>query len=93
MANYKAFLIKLTQNLNILRECEAKYSGNAPLELLNQIADHQEAMYEFKRNRRHQSAFSRLETMIAYLYAYLAYLSEQALLSLDFVENPIGCGQ
>lgn len=32
------------------------------------------AQYEFKRNRRHQSALSRLETMIGYLYAYLFWL-------------------
>ncbi|MBE7553143.1 MAG: hypothetical protein HS126_18880 [Anaerolineales bacterium] len=44
MADYKAFLTKLTQNLNTLREREAKYGGNAPLELLNQIDDHQKAM-------------------------------------------------
>lgn len=44
MADYKAFLIKLQQNLNTLREREAKYGGNAPLELLNQIEDHQTAI-------------------------------------------------
>jgi hypothetical protein len=44
MADYKAFLIKLTQNLNMLREREAKYGGNATLELLNQIEDHQKAI-------------------------------------------------
>jgi hypothetical protein len=43
MADYKAFLIKLTQNLNTLREREAKYGGNTPVELLNQIADHEQA--------------------------------------------------
>lgn len=35
----KAFLTKLRNNLNILQEREAKYGGNAPLELLNQIGD------------------------------------------------------
>lgn len=44
MTDYKAFLIKLIQNLNTLHEREAKYGGNAPLELLNQIEDHQEAI-------------------------------------------------
>jgi hypothetical protein len=44
MADFKTFLLKLTDNLNTLREREAKYGGNAPLELLNQIEDHQEAI-------------------------------------------------
>ncbi|GIK44083.1 MAG: hypothetical protein BroJett011_79160 [Chloroflexota bacterium] len=44
MADYQSFLINLTQNLNTLRQREAKYGGNAPLELLNQIEDHQKAM-------------------------------------------------
>jgi tetratricopeptide (TPR) repeat protein len=44
MADFKAVLIKLQQNLNTLREREAKYGGNAPLELFNQIEDHQQAI-------------------------------------------------
>ena len=44
MADFQAFLLKLTDNLNTLREREAKYGGNAPLELVNQITDHQEAI-------------------------------------------------
>jgi hypothetical protein len=40
MTKYQAFLLKLQQNLNTLQEREAKYAGNAPLELLNQIAVH-----------------------------------------------------
>jgi hypothetical protein len=32
------------------------------------------AQYKFKRNRRPQSALSRLETMIGFLYAYLSWL-------------------
>lgn len=42
--DFKAFLSKLHQNLNTLREREAKYNGNAPLELLNQMEDHQQAI-------------------------------------------------
>jgi len=41
--NYRAFLHKLHENLNILREREAKYAGNAPLDLLNQIDDHKQS--------------------------------------------------
>ena len=44
MADFKAYLIRLNNNLNILREREAKHGSNAPLELLNQIKDHQEAI-------------------------------------------------
>jgi hypothetical protein len=35
---------KLNDILNTLREREAKYAGNAPLDLLDQIADHQKAI-------------------------------------------------
>jgi hypothetical protein len=44
VSDYKTFLSKLHQNLSFLREREAKYGGHAPLELLNQITDHQEAV-------------------------------------------------
>lgn len=40
----KQFLIKLHENLDILQEREARYAGNAPLDLLNQIADHRQAI-------------------------------------------------
>jgi tetratricopeptide (TPR) repeat protein len=44
MTNYKDTLLQLQHNLNILREREAKYGGNAPLDLLNQISDHELAI-------------------------------------------------
>ena len=44
MTDYQAFLIKLHQNLSLLRERESKYDANASVELLNQITDHQEAI-------------------------------------------------
>jgi hypothetical protein len=44
MADPKSVLIKLTQNLNTLQQREAKYGSNAPLELLNQIEDHEKAI-------------------------------------------------
>lgn len=37
-------LVELTKNLNILQERQAKYGGNAPLELLHQIQDHYDAI-------------------------------------------------
>jgi len=44
MTDPKTTLLKLNQNLNTLREREAKFAGNAPLELLNQISDHHRAI-------------------------------------------------
>lgn len=44
MTDPKATLLQLNQNLNILQQREAKFGGNAPLELLNQISDHQQAI-------------------------------------------------
>lgn len=44
MTDKKTTLLKLNKNLNILQEREAKYGGNAPLDLLNQIDDHKQAI-------------------------------------------------
>jgi signal transduction histidine kinase len=44
MTDYQTILQKLYSNLNILREREAKYGGNVPLDLLNQITDHEQAI-------------------------------------------------
>lgn len=44
MVNPKTYLIKLQKNLNILKEREAKFAGNVPLDLLNQIEDHEQAI-------------------------------------------------
>lgn len=44
MTGSQDILIRLNKNLNTLREREAKYGGNAPLGLLNQIGDHQTAI-------------------------------------------------
>lgn len=44
MNNPKTTLRQLKKNLNILREREAKYGRNVPLDLLNQIDDHEEAI-------------------------------------------------
>lgn len=44
MTDKKATLLKLNENLNILKEREAKYGGSAPLDLLNQIGDHEQAI-------------------------------------------------
>ena len=44
MTDFKEFLLKLNKNLNILKEREAKYAGKPPLELLNQVEDHEKAI-------------------------------------------------
>lgn len=44
MADYPSILVQLHHNLQILREREARYAGQAPLELVNQIEDHLQAI-------------------------------------------------
>lgn len=39
----KEYLVRISKNLIILREREAKFGGNAPIELINQINDHEKA--------------------------------------------------
>ncbi len=44
MEDLKERLLTLNKNLNTLRQREARYAGNAPLDLLNQIDDHEQAI-------------------------------------------------
>ncbi len=44
MTDLKEFLHKTHKNLQFLQEREAKYAGNTPVELLNQIDDHRQAI-------------------------------------------------
>ncbi len=44
MMTLKELLLKTQENLLILQEREAKHSGNAPLDLLNEINDHLQAV-------------------------------------------------
>jgi hypothetical protein len=44
MDHLKTRIATLTKNLSILLEREAKYGGNAPVDLLNQIDDHEQAI-------------------------------------------------
>jgi hypothetical protein len=44
MTDLQAYLLKLNENLQILQRREAGHGGNAPLDLLNQIADHKQAI-------------------------------------------------
>jgi hypothetical protein len=43
-AQHQTFLTLLHQNLRVLRAREARHAGDAPLDLLNQIADHERAI-------------------------------------------------
>ena len=44
MTDIQPILRQLHQNLALLHECEAKYAGNEPLDLLNQLSDHRQAI-------------------------------------------------
>ena len=44
MADLRRTLLRLRENLNILQEREAKYAGEAPLALRNEIGDHRQAI-------------------------------------------------
>src|SRR5262245_39879047 len=44
MTTLKALLLKTHDNLLILQEREAKYGGNVPVDLLNEINDHLQAI-------------------------------------------------
>ena len=44
MPDFQQTLTRLKVNLQVLREREAKYGINAPVELLNQIEDHKQAI-------------------------------------------------
>jgi WD40 repeat protein len=44
MTGYQDILVKLNDSLSILQERQAKHGGTAPLELLNQISDHETAI-------------------------------------------------
>jgi hypothetical protein len=44
VTDFENTLLKLNMNLNSLREREARYAGQTPPALLNQIADHQQAI-------------------------------------------------
>ncbi|MBI1876997.1 MAG: hypothetical protein HYR94_01950, partial [Chloroflexi bacterium] len=58
----KLQLVTLTKNLNTLREREAKYGGNAPLDLLNLIDDHLTAITLFQQHFDGQLTAEQLET-------------------------------
>ncbi len=61
----KRLLQTLHGNLNILHEREAKFGGNAPLELLNQIQDHRTAIAAVEARLRNDLSDEELEQQLA----------------------------
>lgn len=68
-------LATLYKNLTILREREAKYGGNAPLELVNQIDDHHQAIELIEKALDGQFSDDELEEALKPLL--LAYQNGQ----------------
>ncbi len=62
---FKPLLETLHRQLNILREREAKYGGNAPLDLLNQIEDHHSAIALIESRLQGQISTEELEEQLA----------------------------
>ncbi len=67
MDDLDATLLRLTQNLACLKEREAKYAGQAPLGLFNQIEDYQTALIVVKQVRTGQLVQVDLEVELARL--------------------------
>jgi WD40 repeat protein len=65
MDDLKSQLRTLNKNLNTLREREAKYAGNAPLDLLNQIDDYEQAIELVKQAIDGQITRAELDTELA----------------------------
>lgn len=61
----KQLLKTLYHQLNILQEREAKFGGSAPLELLNQISDHQTAIALVKSRLADEISAEELEEQLA----------------------------
>ena len=73
MTDLKAFLSKLNKDLNTLREREAKYGGNAPLDLINQIEDYKQAVSLTERAIAESIAEANWQTGIRPLALSLLY--------------------
>lgn len=61
----KRLLQTLHDNLNILEEREAKFGGNAPLELLNQLEDHRTAISLVEARLKGDLSDDQLEAQLA----------------------------
>jgi hypothetical protein len=61
MTKLEAFLYKLHKNLNILREREAKYATAAPLDLLNQIEDYEQAIVLIEQVIAHEIPLNQVQ--------------------------------
>lgn len=61
----KRLLIKLHENLNVLRQREANFGGSAPLDLLNLIKNHQEAIVLVESRLHNEISAEELEEGLA----------------------------
>lgn len=66
-ADLKKLLLKLDRGLNTLKEREAKFGGNAPLELLNGIDDHETAIGLVNSRLKGDISSEELEEQLASL--------------------------
>ncbi len=90
--DYKSFLSKLHRNLNILKEREAKYGGNPPLELLNQIEDHQTAIALTEQAMRGELSEARWREAIAPLNLSLAQTTNVFQVFIQSLPRPLIIG-
>ncbi len=67
MTDRQVFLLKLHKNLNTLRQREAKYAGNAPPELLNQIEDYEQAIVLTEQAQRGELSEEEWQEKVASL--------------------------
>ena len=92
LTEYQAFLLKLNRNLNTLRERESKYGGNAPLELLNQIEDHQQAIALTEQALRGELSEAEWREALAPLNLSLAQTTNVFQVFIQSLPRPVIIG-
>ena len=86
MTDQTSFLSRLYENLNILQEREAKYGGNPPIELYNQIRDHHAAIELTKQAIAGELTTAEWEKALQPLLVAIADRSGEATSSVT-IEN------
>jgi tetratricopeptide (TPR) repeat protein len=92
LTEYQSLLIKLNRNLNTLKEREAKYGGNAPLELLNQIEDHQKAIALTEQAIRGELSEAEWREALAPLNLSLAQTTNVFQVFIQSIPRPLIIG-
>jgi tetratricopeptide (TPR) repeat protein len=82
----KRLLTVLYRQLNILQEREAKYGGNVPLELLNQIDDHQRAIALVIARLKDEISAEELEEKLAPLNLSLDRGQSRFTIGSNFIQ-------